>query len=65
MATSSITHNFVVSDPERFAEALAAAEQEAESRTPREQVAVRDVTDPAEIRSFWKKVDDKYGLSQI
>lgn len=56
MPTSSITHNFVVSDPKRFIEALDAAEEEAKHHTPRKKISVHDVTDPVEIRSFVEKV---------
>lgn len=53
MATSSITHNFIVSDSKRFAEALEVAEQEAVSRAPHKPVQVHNITDASEIRSFW------------
>ena len=56
MATSSITHNFIITDPdeiERFAKAL--EESAAEPPMPLE-VDAKFLDDPDEIREFLQKV---------
>ena len=54
MATSSITHNFFITDPaaaERFVKALEESEEEQKHRKPEEPPG-RVLTDPAEIQNF-------------
>ena len=60
LATSSITHNFVISGPERvqrFIDALDAADKD---RAPKEPVAIREVTDPKELSEFMARWDEKH-----
>ena len=55
MATSSITHNFVISNPrsiERFVAALDEAERD---RTPKQVLPGRQLTNPQEILSLMAK----------
>ena len=55
MATSSITHNFVVSDPEsvkRFVQAIEEAEYD---RTPKQTLPGRQLTDSDEILALMSK----------
>ena len=55
MATSSITHNFVISGEERvqrFIDALDAADKD---RTPKKDLPYRELTDPQEIAEFTKR----------
>lgn len=55
MATSSITHNFVISDPksvERFVEAIDEADRD---RTPKQTLPGRELTDPQEILNLMAK----------
>lgn len=55
MATSSITHNFVISDlesVERFIKALDEADRD---RTPVPDPPGRELTDPEEIAAFMKR----------
>ena len=55
MATSSITHNFVISDPEsvkRFIKALDKADRD---RTPVPDPPGRELTDPEEILALMAK----------
>lgn len=58
MATSSITHNFVVSDPKRFIEALEEADRD---RTPKQAIPCRQLTDPKEILEFMAKREKYVG----
>ena len=55
MATSSITHNFVISGEERiqrFIDALDAADKD---RAPKKELPYRELTDPQEIAEFTKR----------
>ena len=55
MATSSVTHNFVISGEERvqrFIDALDAADKD---RTPKKDLPYRELTDPQEIAEFTKR----------
>ena len=56
MATSSITHNFIITDPaaaERFAEAL----EESANDPPRPiTVSVRHLREPDELKEFMERV---------
>ena len=62
MATSSITHNFVISGEERvqrFIDALDAADKD---RTPKTPPVARELKDPKEIAEFtrrWKAAHAK------
>lgn len=61
MATSSVTHNFVISDPEsvkRFAEAIDEADHD---RTPKQLLPGRQLTDPQEILNLMSKRKKKHG----
>jgi hypothetical protein len=60
MATSSITHNFVVSNPNsvrRFVDALDEAEQD---RTPKQPLPGRQLTDPNEILNLMAKRNNNF-----
>ena len=55
MATSSVTHNFVISGEERvqrFIDALDAADKD---RTPKKDLPYRELTDPQEIAHLMKR----------
>lgn len=56
MAISSITHNFVVSDPERFIEAFEASERACAEAPQAEPVRSTVVTDPDKIRTLWENM---------
>lgn len=55
MATSSITKNFVISGQEQVEKFIAALEASANDKTPRVQVAARELTDPEEIAELMRK----------
>ena len=60
MATSSITHNFMITNPssvKRFVAALDASEQD---RTPKQTLPGRQLTDPQEILELMEKRKKKY-----
>ena len=62
MATSSITHNFFITDPaavERFVQALEESEEEAKHRPPAEPVG-RILTDPGEIHDFVARLNNHW-----
>lgn len=54
MATSSIAHNFVVSDPKRFIEAFEASERACAKTPQAEPVRSTIVTEPDKIRTLWE-----------
>ena len=57
MATSSITHNFIITDP-KAAERLAKALEESANDPPRPfTVSVRHLREPDEIRECMEKLD--------
>ena len=60
MAESSITHNFIITDPEeieRFAKAL----EESANDPPRPStVSVRHLRDPEELKKFMERVKRAY-----
>ena len=56
MATSSITHNFVVTDAKRFLDAIDESERKCAEISANEGPRCRTVTDPAEIREIWKNM---------
>lgn len=61
MATSSLTHNFVISDPdaaERFVAALEASEP---YRTPIRAARINEITDPEQIYTILNKITKYQG----
>ena len=60
MASSSITHNFVISNPDsvkRFVEAIDVADRD---RTPKYTLPGRQLTDPQEILALMEKRKKKH-----
>ena len=55
MATSSITHNFVISDPEAVERFVAAIDESYRDRTPKQKLPGRQLTDPQEILDFMER----------
>lgn len=55
MALSSITHNFVISGPESVQRFVDALEESARDRTPKQELPVRELTDPEEILALMAK----------
>ena len=55
MATSSITHNFVISNPESVKRFVAAIEASEYDRTPKQTLPGRQLTDPNEILALMAK----------
>ena len=55
MATSSITHNFVVSDPNSIKRFAAAIDEAEHDRTPKQILPGRQLTDPKEILALMAK----------
>lgn len=55
MATSSITHNFVISDPESVRRFVTAIEEAESDRTPKQTLPGRQLTDPNEILALMAK----------
>lgn len=55
MATSSVTHNFVVSGPKSVQRFVAALEEAEQDRTPKQVLPGRQITDPKEISAFMAK----------
>lgn len=55
MATSSITHNFVISNPESVKRFVAALDEADRDRTPKQTLPGRVLTDPQEIAAFMAK----------
>lgn len=55
MATSSITHNFVISNPESVQRFISAIEESEKDRSPKRPLPGRELTDPEEILAFMKK----------
>lgn len=55
MATSSITHNFVISSPESVKRFVTAIEEAEFDRTPRQTLPGRQLTDPNEILALMAK----------
>ena len=61
MATSSITHNFVISGDEavqRFIDALDASEKDPGPKRPR---IVKELTDPEELAEFTRRLKEAHG----
>ena len=55
MAASSITHNFVVSNPKSIQRFIAALEEADHDRTPKQTLPGRELTDPKEILALMAK----------
>lgn len=55
MATSSITHNFVISDPKSVKRFIAAMEEAESDRTPKQTLPGRQLTDSNEILALMAK----------
>lgn len=49
MPTSSITHNFVISNPDSIKRFIAAIEEADHDHTPKQDLPGRELTDPQEI----------------
>ena len=52
MATSSITHNFVVSNPNSVKRFVVAIDEAVRDRTPKQTLPGRQLTNPQEILSW-------------
>ena len=55
MATSSITHNFVISNPNNVKLFIAAIDEADRDRTPKQTLPGRQLTNPQEILSLMSK----------
>ena len=55
MATSSITHNFVVSNPNSVKRFVAAIDEADRDRTPKQTLPGRQLTNPQEILALMSK----------
>lgn len=55
MATSSITHNFVISNPKSIERFVAALDESERDRTPKQVLPKRQLTNPQEILSLMAK----------
>ncbi|CDA69606.1 putative uncharacterized protein [Clostridium sp. CAG:510] len=55
MATSSITHNFVVSNPNSVKRFVAALDEADHDRTPKQILPGRQLTNPQEILALMEK----------
>ena len=55
MATSSITHNFVVSNPNSVKRFIAAIDEAERDRTPKQTLPGRQLTNPQEILALMSK----------
>ena len=55
MATSSITHNFVISNPNSVKHFIAAIDKADRDRTPKQTLPGRQLTNPQEILSLMSK----------
>lgn len=56
MLTSSVTHNFVFSNPNSINRFVQAIEESDRNRTPKEKLPGRQLTDPKEILALMSKV---------
>ncbi|CAI3257787.1 hypothetical protein CIRMBP1271_00145 [Enterococcus cecorum] len=56
MLTSSITHNFILSNPNSINRFVQAIEESDRDRTPKEKLPGRQLTDPKEILALMSKV---------
>lgn len=55
MATSSINHNFVISNPNSIKRFVAAIDEAEQDRTPKQTLPGRQLTDPKEILALMAK----------
>lgn len=57
MPTSSITHNFIVTNPEKFLQAVEESGQDKLEQypTPKKKLSYKLLTNPKEIAEFMKK----------
>lgn len=55
MATSSVTHNFVISDHKTLKRFLDALDESDRDRTPKQKLPGRQLTDPKEILELMAK----------
>ena len=55
MATSSITHNFVISNPNSVKHFIAAIDEADRDRTPKQTLPGRQLTNPQEILALMSK----------
>ena len=60
MATSSITHNFVVSNPNSVKRFVAAIDEADRDRTPKQTLPGRQLTNPQEILALMSKRKKQY-----
>ena len=60
MATSSITHNFVVSNPKSVKRFVTALEEAEHDRTPKQTLPGRQLTNPQEILALMSKRKKKH-----
>ena len=60
MATSSITHNFVVSNPKSVKRFVAAIDEADRDRTPKQTLPGRQLTNPQEILALMSKRKKKH-----
>ena len=56
MPASSITHNFVISNPKNINRFVKAIEESDRDRTPKEKLPGRQLTDPKEMLALMSKV---------
>jgi len=59
MATSSITHNFVISNPNSVKHFIAAIDEADRDRTPKQTLPGRQLTNPHEILALMSKRENK------
>ena len=59
MATSSITHNFVIKDKEKVEAFADAIEEMANSYIPVRKTSARQITDPNEIKALMQRVKER------
>lgn len=65
MATSSITHNFVISGKERVERFVAALEESERNRSTYAPVSAKEIKDETELRELmvrWKKAREKANI---
>ena len=60
MATSSITHNFVLSNPNSVKRFIAAIDEADRDRTPKQTLPERQLTNPQEILALMSKRKKKH-----
>ena len=60
MATSSITHNFVISNPNSVKRFVAAIDEADRDRTPKQTLPGRQLTNPQEILALMSKRKKKH-----